>query len=306
MGFSYAKAKLNTFNAFSSFFSKKNVALGAANNSRFTPHSSTILGSNFSRFSVVPVVGLLGVGGVQRNIHQTCRFLHVTRRIYQARTVSNSLNWAMHVQRLMRFCRRNWVALLFGGSVVCTTICCARIQRVPYTGRFHLALTENIEDKLGEYQWQEFEKENRGKLLPLSDPRTIRVQSVATKIIAAMNSGLRLGTEFKINGHLGASRDFGDRVAQYFGFKDALAEAGFKHSQKRDRNFIWKPATKHLNQRNWEVCVLNTPEVNASCHLGGRIVVCNGLLDIVDNDAELATIIGHEVCFGHSLELQYS
>lgn len=306
MGFSYAKAKLNTFNAFSSFFSKKNVALGAANNSRFTPHSSTILGSNFSRSSAVPVVGLLGVGGVQRNIHQTCRFLHVTRRIYQARTVSNSLNWAMHVQRLMRFCRRNWVALLFGGSVVCTTICCARIQRVPYTGRFHLALTENIEDKLGEYQWQEFEKENRGKLLPLSDPRTIRVQSVATKIIAAMNSGLRLGTEFKINGHLGASRDFGDRVAQYFGFKDALAEAGFKHSQKRDRNFIWKPATKHLNQRNWEVYVLNTPEVNASCHLGGRIVVCNGLLDIVDNDAELATIIGHEVCFGHSLELQYS
>ncbi|KAL0002639.1 hypothetical protein SO802_016420 [Lithocarpus litseifolius] len=44
--------------------------------------------------------------------------------------------------------------------------------------------------------------------------------------------------------------------------------------------------------------VLN-PEVNASCHLGGRIVVCNGLLDVVDNDAELATIIGHEV--GHAV-----
>jgi hypothetical protein len=287
MGFSYIKSKVLTCNAFSSFCSNKFVACGASN-SRFMPFSSTMLSSSFTRFSVVPVVGLLGVGGVQHNICHASSFLQVTRRFYHAKLYGivprttkpiPPINWSVNVQRWMRFCRRNWVGSLLFGAALFTTICCARIQRVPYSGRFHLALIEKIEDKLGEYQWQEFEKNNKERLFPLSDPRTIRVQSVATNIISAMNSGLRLEHECKINGSL-------------------LAVEGSKPRQKQDRNFIWKPSTKHLRRRNWEVYVVDTREKNASCLLGGRIVIYKGLLDTLKSDAELATVIGHEVCFG--------
>uniref|UniRef100_A0A2N9J9C7 Peptidase M48 domain-containing protein n=1 Tax=Fagus sylvatica TaxID=28930 RepID=A0A2N9J9C7_FAGSY len=95
-----------------------------------------------------------------------------------------------------------------------------------------------------------------------------------------MNSGLRLEHECKINGSL-------------------LAVEGSKPRQKQDRNFIWKPSTKHLRRRNWEVYVVDTREKNASCLLGGRIVIYKGLLDTLKSDAELATVIGHEV--GHAV-----
>ena len=315
MGFSYLKSKFLTCSAFSSFGSNKIVAYGASN-SLFMPCSSTIWSSCFTRFSVVPAVGLLGVGGVQNKIHQASRFLHVTRRFYHAkfygivpRTAKEIIprqNWLVHGQRWMRFCRRNWVGVLFGAALF-TTICCVRIQKVPYSGRFHLALIDKIEDKLGEYQWQKFEKENKTRLLPQLDPRTIRVQSVATNIIRAMNSGLRLGHECKINGNLCESRDFGDCERSLLALEsEALAIEGFKCSQKQDRNLIWKPSTKHLKGRNWEVYVVDTSEENASCLLGGRIVIYMGLLHTLNTDAELAAVIGHEVWFGHSIELQYS
>lgn len=52
-------------------------------------------------------------------------------------------------------------------------------------------------------------------------------------------------------------------------------------------------------QMQWEVNVVNSPEVNAFCMPGGKIVVYTGLVSLVGNsaqsDAELATVIGHEI-----------
>jgi predicted Zn-dependent protease len=41
--------------------------------------------------------------------------------------------------------------------------------------------------------------------------------------------------------------------------------------------------------------VVNEPVVNAFCLPGGKIVVFTGLLEHFRSDAEIATIIGHEV-----------
>ncbi|KAI3917808.1 hypothetical protein MKW92_008434 [Papaver armeniacum] len=48
---------------------------------------------------------------------------------------------------------------------------------------------------------------------------------------------------------------------------------------------------------NWEVLVIDEPIVNAFCIPGGKIIVLTGLLDHFRTDAEIATIISHEV--GH-------
>jgi predicted Zn-dependent protease len=51
--------------------------------------------------------------------------------------------------------------------------------------------------------------------------------------------------------------------------------------------------------KNWEVVVFQDPAVNAFALPGGKIGVYTGLLTVAKNDAQLATVVGHEV--GHVL-----
>ncbi len=46
---------------------------------------------------------------------------------------------------------------------------------------------------------------------------------------------------------------------------------------------------------HWEFYVLDSPKINAFCLPGGKIFVYSGLLQLVDNDDQLAAVIGHEV-----------
>ena len=47
---------------------------------------------------------------------------------------------------------------------------------------------------------------------------------------------------------------------------------------------------------NWQFNVKKTPELNAYCMPGGRIMVYSGLIEKLDvSDAELAAVIGHEI-----------
>ncbi len=61
--------------------------------------------------------------------------------------------------------------------------------------------------------------------------------------------------------------------------------------------------TSILQNLRWEVNVVNSRQINAFCMPGGKIVVYTGLLNLIGNgrnaDAELATVLGHEI--GHAL-----
>jgi predicted Zn-dependent protease len=46
---------------------------------------------------------------------------------------------------------------------------------------------------------------------------------------------------------------------------------------------------------NWQVSLVNSPQVNAFCLPGGKIVVYTGILPVAQTEAGLATVIGHEV-----------
>ena len=65
-----------------------------------------------------------------------------------------------------------------------------------------------------------------------------------------------------------------------------------------------EPLQREINLRKgyrfeWEVNVLDKKEVNAFCLPGGKIAVFQGLLPVAQNDAQLATVIAHEI--GHAL-----
>src|ERR1043165_1388841 len=46
---------------------------------------------------------------------------------------------------------------------------------------------------------------------------------------------------------------------------------------------------------DWEVSVVQSPQVNAFCLPGGKIVVYTGILPVAKNEAGLATVMGHEM-----------
>lgn len=52
-----------------------------------------------------------------------------------------------------------------------------------------------------------------------------------------------------------------------------------------------------LGDQSWEMVVFDTPDVNAFVLPGGKIGVYRGLLELSDNDDQLAAVLGHEV--GH-------
>jgi metalloendopeptidase OMA1, mitochondrial len=65
-----------------------------------------------------------------------------------------------------------------------------------------------------------------------------------------------------------------------------------------------EPLQREINLRpgyrfEWEVNVLAKEQVNAFCLPGGKIAVFEGLLRVVQNDAQLATVVAHEI--GHAL-----
>jgi predicted Zn-dependent protease len=58
-------------------------------------------------------------------------------------------------------------------------------------------------------------------------------------------------------------------------------------------------AGKDLPNAQWEFVVFESPEANAFCLPGGKVGVYTGILPITQNDAGLATVLGHEI--GHAV-----
>src|SRR5262249_17686793 len=50
----------------------------------------------------------------------------------------------------------------------------------------------------------------------------------------------------------------------------------------------------------WDVSVLRSPQANAFCLPGGKICVYTGILPIAENEAGLATVMGHEIAHATS------
>ncbi len=62
---------------------------------------------------------------------------------------------------------------------------------------------------------------------------------------------------------------------------------------------IAEVAAKDLPNAQWEFVVFESKEANAFCLPGGKVGVYTGILPITQNDAGLATVLGHEV--GHAV-----
>lgn len=70
---------------------------------------------------------------------------------------------------------------------------------------------------------------------------------------------------------------------------------GLKIKDAVERYLTKKEKTGRIEGFKWEINTIDDPTVNAWCMPGGLIVVYTGILKLVDNDDELAVIMGHEI-----------
>ncbi|XP_027358549.1 uncharacterized protein LOC113867428 [Abrus precatorius] len=201
------------------------------------------------------------------------------------------------------------------GSGVLITVYFGNLETVPYTKRTHLILlSKAMERKLGESQFEQMKTAFKGKILPPIHPESVRVRMIAREIVDALQRGLRKEQVWSDLGYasehamvegdgretLNALVGTEEKVAGRWHKEDEILDDKWvQQSRKKGQERGWHDATSHLEGLNWEVLVVNEPVVNAFCLPGGKIVVFTGLLEHFRSDAEIATIIGHEV--GHAV-----
>jgi predicted Zn-dependent protease len=79
--------------------------------------------------------------------------------------------------------------------------------------------------------------------------------------------------------------------------KDAemVKRVGTRISKAITDYYTQKGLANELNGYKWEFNLVDSKEVNAWCMPGGKVVVYTGLLDITQNEAALAVVMGHEI-----------
>jgi predicted Zn-dependent protease len=70
---------------------------------------------------------------------------------------------------------------------------------------------------------------------------------------------------------------------------------GFNVQNAVQRYFAENNMSDRLNGYNWEFNLVESPDVNAWCMPGGKVVVYTGILPLTQDEAGLAVVMGHEV-----------
>ncbi|KAH6828202.1 Peptidase family M48 family protein [Perilla frutescens var. hirtella] len=208
------------------------------------------------------------------------------------------------------------ISIVLIGSGVVITIYSGNLETVPYTKRTHFVLLSNaLEKDLGEREFKKLKAQFKGKILPPLHPESIRVQKISQEIIEALQKGLRKEQVWTdvgyspenvmLHHHEAQELDtVSDNIIEeekwiaedkWHKEDEILNDQWIQQSRKKGQEKGVKSETQHLEGFKWEVIVVNEPIVNAFCLPGGKIVVFTGLLNHFKADAEIATIIGHEV-----------
>ncbi|MBE8724837.1 M48 family metallopeptidase [Flavobacterium hungaricum] len=74
-----------------------------------------------------------------------------------------------------------------------------------------------------------------------------------------------------------------------------VEQVGLKIKAAAEKYLTFLGQSQYLKDYRWEYKLVDNKEVNAWCLPGGKIVVYSGILPITQDEAGLATVMGHEV-----------
>ncbi|TVU28405.1 hypothetical protein EJB05_19922, partial [Eragrostis curvula] len=184
------------------------------------------------------------------------------------------------------------VVIVGGGAAA---IYLHNLDAVSYTNRTRfIIVSRKLELLLGEAMFAFLKMDMEPEILPPLHPESFRVRRITSEIVRAVDRVLA-GCPRREAGAimLGGSRRKDGGAA-------ATATAKPEDEQRRNHGdeLGAQPRTSSLLD-GWDVIVVRSKKVNAMCAPGGKIIVYTGLLDILREDAEIATILCHEV--GHAI-----
>ncbi|KAK6121578.1 hypothetical protein DH2020_044679 [Rehmannia glutinosa] len=200
----------------------------------------------------------------------------------------------------------------------CNYVYFGNLEIVPYTKRTHVVLlSRTLEKELGETQFKQIKTQFKGKIHSPLHLESIRVQRISQDIIEALQKGLskeqvwsdmNYSPESVLLPHEANEHEtlkaLSDKMVdeekwqgedKWHKEDEILDDNWVQQSRKKGQEKGMKSQTRHLEGLKWEVIVVDEPIINAFCLPGGKIVVFTGLLKHFRADAEVATIIGHEV-----------
>ncbi len=74
-----------------------------------------------------------------------------------------------------------------------------------------------------------------------------------------------------------------------------VKRVGFNIQNAVQRYFTENKMADRLNGYNWEFNLIESPDVNAWCMPGGKVVVYTGILPLTQDESGLAVVMGHEI-----------
>jgi predicted Zn-dependent protease len=74
-----------------------------------------------------------------------------------------------------------------------------------------------------------------------------------------------------------------------------VTSVGIRISQAVEKYMRTNGLSKKIEGYKWEFNVVDSPEINAWCMPGGKVVVYTGILPLTRDDAGLAVVMGHEI-----------
>ncbi|KAL6514165.1 hypothetical protein OROHE_019152 [Orobanche hederae] len=187
--------------------------------------------------------------------------------------------------RFFKHVKEHKVLYIVGLGIV-TIFTVGSWETIPYSKRKHFVLIPLSKDKsLGNFLWR---KRKESYVLPQDHPDSVRVRSISNQILRALQSELK--------------------IKQMSGLEYSSKNITSNVDEKKVTVPWWrrtKFSTRHLEGLDWEVVVVDYTFIkNAYALPGGKIVVYKGLLKICESDAQVATVIGHEV--GHVVARHYA
>lgn len=85
------------------------------------------------------------------------------------------------------------------------------------------------------------------------------------------------------------------KVIQNTPQSEMVKRVGGRVREAVERYFTEQKMPQALSGYQWEFNLLDAPEVNAWAMPGGKVAVYRGLLEVADDEAQLAAVVGHEI-----------
>ena len=109
----------------------------------------------------------------------------------------------------------------------------------------------------------------------------------ATELLFPVSRDIQLGAQLKA--------EIANNPAEYPIVPRSSAPAAYAYLEAMRDKILASPEMRYKDKFAWELYIIDAPVLNAFAAPGGYIYIYTGLIDYLDNESDLAGVLGHEL-----------